>query len=635
MHHDRLTNSWESFKINPISLFTMPLGSPIASLDRLVLRDVLELKALPPKSPEDQLELLSSSAWYPLGLPPLQVELDEPFSKTHDALRLMEELGRRRSAGEPVFAIVANPSTNIELALERRFPDLESEKIEEMALERRRLLGLKDKLFYETAGAFVASEARKQGSDEEIIPVPVFLMSDFESMEGFSELESGVDELFDFSIHPEFVEAVYGCVPKGRRSRRHRCKSYSELPEAHRKKADELCRYVLYQIAMVLFIGGTKLGHEGERPYDEVTRMASGLLAGHSSIKPLEFSEFPIEGATGVSPYRAKRGPAALRDPESFNAYCSLENYMDAHIPEANVLSERLKEFSAAQSELTVEIVRFMGSLSKNGEDRMAELNELEERSRAITEDIQRTILESCKKMNEAQKLDGEERADRAINFRYILHALLDVPQDMDEGDRELIRDALLEQDMRETLLSLVQAPKYRESFLLKRTGFVEAIEGHIPVSDLEARASEWVPFKCRTNPILKDYQFLAFAAEPLIGLAPSNSYGEWRIPRERFESAIFRDWLINPPLATMQDRINTIFAAQLNLFEKIKWEAMEDLFELIEGTPLQGTYQRWMGGVAEMTSEPIDEATAQRVRALLDSGVFNEEFKAIFLGSM
>ncbi|MBT7703202.1 hypothetical protein HN748_03135, partial [Candidatus Peregrinibacteria bacterium] len=545
------------------------LPPPLSELDRETLILLFKSQVFRPESPREQLEVLGQGQWYPLGLPPLQMEVEDPFFKTQDGIRLMEELGRRRAAGESVYAVVANSKVNIENELARRYPEMSEYEREAMAEEKRRLIGIKDQLFWAAVQVFNADEARLKGEDMDV--VPVFMMSDFESEEGFDVLHQDVLNLFNFEQNSEFVEAVYECVPRNKRPRKHKNKNYEGLVtlgnENHLRAMNAACRYVLYQIAMVLFTGGVKLGHKDEKPYDEATKMAQNLLGSHPFAKELEFEEVEVPEATGANPYRAGIGMKAARRPDSFTSYASLEAYMKDHVPQLEALGERLIEFNEAQTAINFELVEFMGS----GVQDLSTLEGFQARIDRNVEAFQTELLESFQSLSADQDAAVAEEERRIIKFRHILQVLIDINKDLNDTDRERVRDAFLDQDVRGSILTLDQPPKYWQSFLLRRTGLAEALSGDIPVEELETRVSEWIPFECQACPGMKDYAFLMKVAMPLVEFDEvGKGVARWTANRHEFEEAIFSDWIINPPMDTLSSRVTVIFGVTFGLFDKI-----------------------------------------------------------------
>ena len=586
-------------------------------------------------SPRDQIEALSRGKWYPLGLPPRQIDVEEPFFRTRDILELMRELVRRRVEGEPIYLVVANPTVNIAHGLRRQHPELSTDGVSAMADERRRLIGLKDRFFYEAVQRLIAEEAYERGELSAI--VPIFMMSDFESIEGFSILHQAVLDLFDFQSHPDFVERVYACVPLNRRSRRHHDKTYGELVTLNNLailgEMDALCEYVLYQIAMVLFLGGTKLGHEGERPYNEATCLARDLLGAHPFVRPLQFAEVSIPGATGVSPYRARIGMEAAKDPDSFTAYVSFEAYSKFTLQTEISIMGSMRELEDAKRQINIDIIRFKEALEVDPSLSAG----LEARIKRHNCDVEKAMLMALLKISSDQEAAVDVQELRVVKFRHILHGLI-AQSNLTPVDRERIKNAFLSQDARESILALDQPPKYFESFLLRQTGLVAALNGEISVKELEGRVSTWLPFRCINKPNgWKDYEFLAAAASPLVEPDEPNRVAEWTVALPVFERAIFSDEFFYPPVSTLIDRLNVFFALHCNLYEKVKWEALGHFFDLIAGTPLQCVYQCWLahlqGQNFSMPSdlETVDEALQVKVSELLNSFAFNEGFRAFF----
>lgn len=582
---------------------------------------------------------LSEEAWFPLGLPPRQVDVGEAFSKTWDAVRLVEVLMKRCAAGEPVSGVVANTAINIELELARKYPDLTELERKAMAAEQRRLLGLKERIFWETIQHFVITEAiQREKESESIQTFPILLMSDFESSEEFFLLYKDVSSLFDDGTHPEFAEAVYVCVPDCFRPRRHRTETYAELHARNGEQAATMrarCQYVLYQIAMVLFVGGKKLGHEGERVYDAATCLARDLLGEHRAIhSPLTFEIVSVPDATGHNFYRAGRGLEAARQSDAFSSYVSFQDYLNAHVPEMQALSERLDSLNDLQYDLNRAILAALSS-GELTEDLVASL---QARHVSQIELFQRELLKSLKRIKKAQQATLEIQEARVCVFRKILHTLIEASPALNhDDDRQRIRDAFLDQDVRESLLSRAQPPNYRELFLLKRSGLMAALKEEMPVEELATTIPRWLP--CRRGSAFshEETRFLMEGTLSLLYRDGDRDSVNWMVDRSVFDAALFSDWVLHPPMRTLQDRINIVFAAPFNLFEKIKWEALDSLLHLIEDTPLEAVYQRWLTAlqgesVSEpMPSLPIDPELRTRIEALFETRIFNDDFQQFF----
>lgn len=581
---------------------------------------------------------LSEKTWFPLGLPPRQVNVAEAFPKTWDAVRLMDALAQRCATGEAITGVVANPPINIELELARRFPKLDKPERVAMAAEQRRLLGLKERIFWEATREFAISEALRRG--ESVQRFPILLMSDFEDTEGFSSLYDDVSALFDVEAHPEFAEAVYACIPDGFRPRRHRGDSYAELVR-HRSPAQaaamhDRCQYVLYQIAMVLFLGGKKLGHKGERAYDHATCLARDLLGEHPLIRfPLTFEAVSVPDATGDNFYRAGRGLEAAQRSDAFSSYVSFRDYLEAHVPEMQELLERLDALNIFQHGLNGEIIEALSSDDRLTEDLVADF-----RARHVhqIEVFQHELLASSRRIKEAQQATLDIQEVRIDTFRRILHMLIVCSPVLDHADdRQRIRDAFLDQDVRESLLSRAQPPNYRELFLLKRSGLMAALKGEMPVSELAATIPRWLP--CRSGSAFphKETRFLMEGTLALFYREGDCDAVDWEVDPSLFHEALFGDWVLHPPLRTLQDRVNTVFALIFNLFEKIKWEALDTLLDLIEDTPLEAVYQCWLAALQgesvgeRMTSLVIDSELRAKIEALFETRIFSDDFQQIF----
>ena len=211
-----------------------------------------------PSSSVEQRELLSEGRWFPVGLPPRQTDIDQDFSPTQRSLDLMHKLGRMAAAGESVYLLVGNLEDNV-----RR--ELGAEASEEEVFERVRLMGLQQFFFFDALQKFASEHDEAQGIAHEC--VPIFMASDLINVDGFSGLRKDVELLFDVDRFPDFVEAVYRGVSRGFLPHRHRSKTYKKLAglKSQRwiKEARARSSYVLSQIALVLFLGGSSSSFGG------------------------------------------------------------------------------------------------------------------------------------------------------------------------------------------------------------------------------------------------------------------------------------------------------------------------------------------------------------------------------------
>jgi hypothetical protein len=269
--------------------------------------------------PVNPLERLRRGEYYPVGLPPRQQDVNDPYSKTMDVVHLIQAL--QLQLGE-TFLVVAHPPSNILDRLRRVEAKKSNPRAEAFLMieanERSRAIALKDQILYESI------------QDELSGPrVPVVLMSDLTVGPEFEALLRMIRSMC--SQDQEFAEAVYATVPHSFRPRAHRTKTLAQLRELSGgsfQKAHGKMDYVLTQIAEVLFLNGRKLGHSGEQGYNQVTVMAAQRLG---LVSPA-FQTIEISSAEGSNPYRAIRQGVRGNFERALSANLSLKILKDQGI---------------------------------------------------------------------------------------------------------------------------------------------------------------------------------------------------------------------------------------------------------------------------------------------------------------
>jgi hypothetical protein len=229
-------------------------------------------------SSEQELPLLRNAQIYYVGSPSGQQTPEDYYVKGEHPIEFVRELMTRSGQGENVYIMIGAPTTN----LEKKSGSLEKAK------ENARLIGVKECIYYEMLGVTVFQDIIDRSSPiaDVISGLPQFkvvLSSDFTEFPEFKSLYKKVEELFKKDL--QFRELVYACIPKGQRHRnKNRVESYKELEDCAAQNGkdyyapldhiNKVSEYVFYQTALVIFLGGHKIGPQREELYNAVAEYA-------------------------------------------------------------------------------------------------------------------------------------------------------------------------------------------------------------------------------------------------------------------------------------------------------------------------------------------------------------------------
>lgn len=598
------------------------------------------------------LEHFDGGSWFPMGIPTAQTELTQAFSKTEDARRLIRELLTLRGSGKPVMTVVADSPFNIYRSLKKAAVEAK-QKVDEAALfteahRRARLIGLKDRYLYQAIGQQILEE--NFGGELNLRGVPVVLMSELSSYTHFGELFENVIELFDSNF--DFAELVYACVPASLRHRKHRTKTLRELRTLEGTaltEALERIPYVLYQIAIVLFLGGEKLGHAGEAVYDQATLAAGDLLKaqGDRIARPVRFKEVAVPEASG-NPYRTVT-VGRLLEVGGLNAYANLKGLREAPVAAGNTLALQVEGFLEKQRAFHARLLSASESTGSQIRDQLShEYHELEKDRARLFEQFLLDVMAA----REKAFLDICERIQKHAELRNRVVDKIRKDFYISRRDHDLVLEAYLQQETLEGLLQIAQAPFYADRFLLKWSGVLAVLDG-APMSSVPTEAARWFPFVCSDLASSGHTERRSFAAVakslihrgddessplPLHEILPNSPplYGNWRPRFTEYRAAVF-----NPELETF-DRNDRealfvhIIANAADYFPRVRWDTLDRFFELIRDTPVEAVYQNWLANFSGRASSEVPgplpaSEHSEQVLTLLDSDVFNPAFRAYF----
>ena len=579
-----------------------------------------------PSSSVEQRELLSEGRWFPVGLPPRQTDIDQDFSPTQRSLDLMHKLGRMAAAGESVYLLVGNLEDNV-----RR--ELGAEASEEEVFERVRLMGLQQFFFFDALQKFASEHDEAQGIAHEC--VPIFMASDLINVDGFSGLRKDVELLFDVDRFPDFVEAVYRGVSRGFLPHRHRSKTYKKLAglKSQRwiKEARARSSYVLSQIALVLFLGGQKMRHQGEHVYDEATTMAQSLLKYVSPGNGLSFFDLVEK-----SPYSYYEGAEGAVNSDAFSAV------RPADLGAApNELDAALDDLEQQQLALSCRLVDFLNGDPIDG----SQVGEVIELGRVYSGIVER----SDEMLNAALLYAGLGHLEASRDFARDRHRFRELwmqsflsYKGFKDGDFLRLLRAFELRESKEALLDAIQPPNYKYRFLFEYSGVTKVIKGENPVVALTEGMDRWFPLRYVSTSCDNESNYLMGAASTLSDYydAECVSVVAWRIPYQEFEVAIFSDSYLNPNISP-RDAFAYRVGKVTGLEDKDRSELLAGFFDLIEGTPVEVIYKFWLDRLCgercdSFPLEVLDDippALASSVLRYLREGVFNGHFITFFEG--
>ena len=179
-----------------------------------------------------------SPCYFPVGLPPLQRDPREHAAHVAAAKELMAVLNAN---GERIL-LVANPCSNF-----MKGDHAGPEQARATALS----IAQQEQVFWRALAAHCDTN------------ISVGIMSQEVDQAAFDQLHEDLWILLDNNA--DFQAAVADCIPK--------CMETGNV-QKQRRRMD----YVLQQIAFVILLGGSKLGHDGEVVYNHATAMAARLL---------------------------------------------------------------------------------------------------------------------------------------------------------------------------------------------------------------------------------------------------------------------------------------------------------------------------------------------------------------------
>lgn len=662
-------------RANPVDAYLTPKISPKSPLteELAVLIRAIRSRALS----ADLMELdeayfwlngLAHGSWYAVGLPPQQTCVEEAFSKTEDVFKLLKELMRLAKENPNVFLVVANPPNNVfsHLKHSRKEAGLPVNKkvLYEEALEEVRLIGLKDKVFYDAVQTRVCEEAEAEGTGSQLRGVNVLLMSRLNEHPHFAELLETVGNLFD--TNESFAEAVYCCVPDSLRPRGHRDKTYkrlSELPgEAALQEAQERIPYVLYQIAVVLFLGGEKLGHPGEVVYDRATQMAAEALK-TDIRRPPTFRPLPLPNALGKNPYRAVRAENAPNVPGALTSYTSSKALLDTGHAGLTELKAAIDAHLSRQEQWMDELLTLLARPDQRPtmEQVMGYGTELEEISGGVDSLLEEYVRRSLA-LRQGALAQVSVSAGRNALLGVKIRERVREDYKLKDNERSRIMRAYLRQEMKSVMAQLTQDPFHLERFLLKWSGITAALEDGISAEATSRETARWLPFVPHSDPygwrLITDMDRIYSSGATLLAGAddgspwlsfrdfipdyPPRNWGEWAVKFPDYKAALFHPHMESYDRRNPVSCVNHTLATIWNRFSLARWSNLDGLFELIKGTPFESVYGQWLKTLiaqrglapkAEGSPQPldVDEGLKSRVLGCLESPVFNPQFVEYF----
>lgn len=621
---------------------------PLFILDKIdaLIGMMYEAPLAPASAPEPEksaaekdLALLRERGYYAVGLPHRINRLQEPYNRTLDIVILVETLMRRE--GDPACLLVANINT------------------ETRDSEESRLIGLKDLIFYEALQDLLFEMAGPEEA-KQLQRLPVVLLSDLETLPGFAEKRVAVEELFNGTeaVNKTFREAVYACVPRQLRHRKHHDESYAQLEalanQAPLKVAQGRVRYVLDQISKVLSIGGKKRGHEDEKPYDEATALAARLLPPDASDTSVEFECISVPKSLGKIPYRAAAGLKDSREvPGLLSTYGHLENYSEALHAFVNLRRKPLDQVNNLLREAELALEEAKKETPPNP-DRLDYAEgwraKLLETIRIMVHQFALNVVDEHKRLREPIAILEEFTMSLRNKF---LQQLQRHPKVQGE-DFRLIEDAFMLQHQKECFLSKASGPNVLDYVLLKRTGILKVLEEDAPLATLAETSGRWIPFTVEPSTFHISFSYVPFVVSALMfgPNAPHSNQanyadmsemveatGRWKVPYRIFEKGLFAD--VKPPelaktSADVADTLNRLLVSP----KSSRWKVFDTFLDAIEGTPVEGFYKLWLSrpeglpvsNPSPLPPEFVRSAEAERIKGLLAHTCFSEHFRKDFL---
>jgi len=215
--------------------------------------------------------LQSGEAYFPFGVP-------EPNPRRH-AVRdvgVIETIQHLLVFPRFPTIVICNEPSQVSRALYNQNPTIPFNELRKRALQDNELLGAREELMWDSMIKETRCEMRRKDRRFEGWPLPVATLSQMlEGEEGFEVLHERVKALA--KDNPAFAELAFQCAKDKIRPCRG-MESFMACLSKHAEHAYDFLIYTLYEVAVSLFLGGIKISHSGEKPYDELTSMAKILL---------------------------------------------------------------------------------------------------------------------------------------------------------------------------------------------------------------------------------------------------------------------------------------------------------------------------------------------------------------------
>ncbi len=580
-----------------------------------------------------ELELLRKNGFYAVGVPHQIDKLEQPYTRTLDIVRLVMDLMQRE--GDPVCLLVANMPTTT------RTP------------EEARLIGLKDLLFYEALQDLLIDmdPEGKRGLKR----LPVILMSDVDKLPGFAERRTAVENLFE--VNPDFREAVYACVPRQLRHRKHHDKTWTQLESLENKAALELARsrvlYVFDQVSKVSSIGGKKWGHEREQPYDHATAMADELLGvAHEARSTFEYIK--AEGSIGDIPYRAAAG---LNDPMDIPGLLSSFGHMENQ-------QNRLALFANQRREPIDQVVALLQKAENDLKEKRTvdpvdkgEVSNLEAWHAKLLEVVQVMVASYAVSVLKEHHRLAEPIAildELLIALRHKFIDQLVKNTKISPGERRQVEEIYMKHTQKEAYLAKEEGVIVMDYVLMKRMGIFAVLREEAPYSIIAEQSHKWLPVVAVSPKEDSPYDYIPRVVSGLL-FGPGAPYedkstrsdieiaerpeAQWTLPHGIFEKLLFSEIKHPGPPRTAAEATAALDSL-IETPQKIRWRSFDDFIEAIEGTPVEFFYRALLSmavGLPPPHLEPlpiefVQSEQATRIREILNRPCFNENFRKDFL---
>lgn|GEM_PF-5320378 len=433
---------------------------------------------------------------------PRQKHLDERFHKTTAAIDLLKRLMHRQAEQGNVHLIVATREDA---------PDLEMQD----------WISRKEVHFYEALMDWILASA--PGDYYKRVPVS----SSFDLTEApvtedyFMAIKVMVYQLF--RDDDKLREAAYACVPSQMRHRKHRAENLEGLFQKYKEHHDikdkldlstllngnrkaykpldqalEACKYVLFQISLVLLVGCKKLGPENETRYDQATLSfkakilealkAAGLVNSPITKQISQFEAGDTIDSEAKVPYRSVPDKKQC-EPEVISLFNATSRWVMAGVRPNQILARGIGELKDLEMKLSIAEIIGLPTDAIHME------------ARKVHEQLNNALGVLCRRHEiEERRLDRDNERSDLIIRRMAERA--NRSHQVNGITRMAVAGSIYDMAAEQAIRSRSQAPYWMQAVILRRTGLQSAacspLQGlHV----IQRRFSEWFPVRVSPQP--------------------------------------------------------------------------------------------------------------------------------------